>query len=422
MLDKGVRWRIGNGSSIKIWSDAWLGGEGSGRIYSPPSKLPIEASVRELLDPSSKCWKKEVLRETFLPIDVDRILSVPISLEDKEDERVWMGNKDDIFKVKDAYRIAHSSQSFASSSIGPDPVWKKLWKLNIPLKAKIFLWRAVWNIIPHNENLKKKRILDTSDCSRCGDHESSLHAFRDCSWARSLWKLAPASLRKQEALSIRDWISDVILYASSSEADFFATLLWQMWYSRNEYCFEHIQTSPEACFQRSKETLHDYHRWNGFSHQDKSHREVSKWCKPRRGDIKINFDAALNCSQKCTGLGVVARDGEGNILLSAARTVAAKSEAELAEIEAAGWAVRLAVEYDWDNIPIEGDARLVIEALNQNRARGFYAQTLINNIRFMSSAISSISFSFCFRESNEVAHRLAHWASRRNCNSVWTRS
>ncbi|CAO2836998.1 unnamed protein product [Amaranthus hypochondriacus] len=249
-----------------------------------------------------------------------------------------------------------------------------------------------------------------------------MHVFRDYGWAGNLWKLAPATLRRKEGLSIRDWISDIILNSSPLEADLFATLLWQMWYSRNEYCFEHLHISPDVCLQRSKDILNDYHRWNGFSHKDKPHREATRWCKPHRGCIKVNFDAALNCSQDSSGLGVVARDGDGQILLSAARTVAASTEAELAELEAAAWVVQLAVEQGWDNVIVEGDARLVIEALNQERARGFYAQTLVNNIRFMASNLSSIVFSFCFRESNEIANRLAHWASKSNCNSVWIRS
>lgn len=96
-----------------------------------------------------------------------------------------------MFKVKDAYKIARKDIEYASGSQGADPMWKKLWMMNIPPKAKMFLWRAIWDIIPHSGNLHKKGILETPKCPRCGNYESSLHVFRDCSWVRKFWSLAP---------------------------------------------------------------------------------------------------------------------------------------------------------------------------------------------------------------------------------------
>lgn len=92
MLDRSVRWRIGNGKSIRLWKDAWLGGNGLGKIISPPSRLPPDASVNELIDPVQRCLKLTTLQENFIPIDIDRILVIPLSNAPKEDERVWHGN------------------------------------------------------------------------------------------------------------------------------------------------------------------------------------------------------------------------------------------------------------------------------------------------------------------------------------------
>lgn len=57
-------------------------------------------------------------------------------------------------------------------------------------------------------------------------------------------------------------------------------------------------SSPEVCFKREKDTLSDYQRWNDLKqNQKKPHREKTKWSKPNKGCIKLNFDASLNSQQ-----------------------------------------------------------------------------------------------------------------------------
>lgn len=96
---------IGNGLFTKIWKDAWLGGEGSGKIITPPSFLSSEAYVCDLIDSGRNCWKKDMITSNFL-------------LKNADDERVWIGNTDGSFRVKDAYRIARKLEDYASCSMG----------------------------------------------------------------------------------------------------------------------------------------------------------------------------------------------------------------------------------------------------------------------------------------------------------------
>ncbi|MCI24538.1 F-box protein, partial [Trifolium medium] len=35
VLDKGARWRVGNGASIKIWKDKWLPNQAGFKVWSP---------------------------------------------------------------------------------------------------------------------------------------------------------------------------------------------------------------------------------------------------------------------------------------------------------------------------------------------------------------------------------------------------
>lgn len=133
----------------------------------------------------------------------------------------------------------------------------------------------------------------------------------------------------------------------------------------------------------------------------------------------MNFDAATDQATGWYGIGVVARDAHGCVLLTAAKRLRPLVSAEAAEIMAADWAVSLAKENPWSLVVIEGDAALVIEALKGVRKRGLHAQVLIENVRRKVVGRNNLSFDFCYREGNMVAHKVANWALLNNCISVW---
>lgn len=118
-------------------------------------------------------------------------------------------------------------------------------------------------------------------------------------------------------------------------------------------------------------------------------RATDKWSRLGKGCVKLNFDVATNPRQYGYGIGVVARDSNGCVLLAAAKFQHPLIEAELAEIKAAEWAVNLAKSQGWRDITIEGDAALVIEALKKTKKRGLHAQVLIDNICLNLSDLNS---------------------------------
>lgn len=45
MLERGARWRIGDGNHVNLWSDAWLGGKETCKIFTPRRILDNEATM-----------------------------------------------------------------------------------------------------------------------------------------------------------------------------------------------------------------------------------------------------------------------------------------------------------------------------------------------------------------------------------------
>uniref|UniRef100_A0A2N9G189 CCHC-type domain-containing protein n=1 Tax=Fagus sylvatica TaxID=28930 RepID=A0A2N9G189_FAGSY len=69
VLNSGLRWRVGTGSKIRIWKDAWLPGSTSNRVVSPPRVLDENATVDSFINWDSMCWNLDLIRQLFL-VDV----------------------------------------------------------------------------------------------------------------------------------------------------------------------------------------------------------------------------------------------------------------------------------------------------------------------------------------------------------------
>ncbi|KAL2921592.1 Polyribonucleotide nucleotidyltransferase [Bienertia sinuspersici] len=123
LLEKGVRWRVGNWESIKIWKDRWLN-EGSGKFISPNIVFEQDAKVALLIDKDRGCWRDDVLEGIFLPLDVKRIRDTIILSRWPADIRCWEGSKDRVFRVRDAYSLAIMEDQ-PSSSNGINPIWSR---------------------------------------------------------------------------------------------------------------------------------------------------------------------------------------------------------------------------------------------------------------------------------------------------------
>lgn len=65
LLERGMRWRVGDGKTIKIYNDRWIPRPTDFKILSPPN-LGVNATVDSLVSPTGG-WNMELIRNNFLP-------------------------------------------------------------------------------------------------------------------------------------------------------------------------------------------------------------------------------------------------------------------------------------------------------------------------------------------------------------------
>jgi hypothetical protein len=107
-------------------------------------------------------------------------------IHDIEDELLWIGGDNSrSLTVKNTYLALLSTQGL--SRIGG---WRQVvWKWDIQLKIKLFIWLAAENKILTWDNLQQRGWEGPSRCQLCKqDTENINHLFIHCSFTKSVWE------------------------------------------------------------------------------------------------------------------------------------------------------------------------------------------------------------------------------------------
>ena len=184
----GAKWRIGDGTSTRIFKDNWLLDENGGRVFSSVSHLHENSTV----DLDTKWWNVNLIDQIFLPFEAQKIKSIPLCVTPQEDILFWPKSSNGLYSVKSGYNLLcdEDSRDMASSSDSDASknFWTRLWPLKVPKKVKSFLWRACTDSLPTLKNLLKRKVVSSSLCSLCqSETESILHALWNCEKIKSVW-------------------------------------------------------------------------------------------------------------------------------------------------------------------------------------------------------------------------------------------
>ena len=73
LLQRGMVWRVGDGSNIQVWDDPWLPCPPSFRVSQCSRTLWLDARVCDLIDAHSSDWRLDLLHTLFLSYEVQII-------------------------------------------------------------------------------------------------------------------------------------------------------------------------------------------------------------------------------------------------------------------------------------------------------------------------------------------------------------
>ena len=309
MLLQGVIRRIGNGRSTSIWEDNWIPKETAPRPITSLVQTPPER-VSDLLHPAMATWNEPLIRSVFLPFDAEAILKIPVCTRNTEDFWAWNPDRKGKFTVSSAYKLLVTTKlqreawlegrGGASSNSREEDAWSNLWKLKVPSKVRIFLWRLARHSIPTTDVLQRWNIATQSACPLCGCQDSWRHALLSCTMYRCVWALSDENIVSKMTASTepsaKNWLFE--LHESLDHASFSRMIvtLWVVWYARRKAIYESLFQNPHQTISFVDSYLQELHqaiacepRLQGQAAREQQRR----WIPPPPGSHKITMDRAL---------------------------------------------------------------------------------------------------------------------------------
>lgn len=135
--------------------------------------------------------------------------------------------------------------------------WKIIWKVQVPAKVQMFLWRLSKHSIPTNDVRAHRHMTDSSSCGMCGSPDSWRHSLLECTMSRCTWALVDEELVQNLATiaeaNTKQWL--FTLMDSLSHALFvkLAVTLWAIWAARQKAIHEGIFQSIHQQVHRRAE-------------------------------------------------------------------------------------------------------------------------------------------------------------------------
>ncbi|KAF7823975.1 putative ribonuclease H protein [Senna tora] len=288
VLKKGLRHSIGNGRTTGVWTDPLVPSKVP-KVLPRPNHIETEnEKVHELLAEDGTGWDEGELAARF-------------EEEQGEDRWIWEMDSKGAYYVKTGYRCV-MAEFWRQCDLGLDiddgatmRFWKRLWKLPITSKYKVFMWRSCLGIIPAIEALEHRGMNINEQCGMCNNEpEGVFHALVDCPDLQILWVMAKYdySSRVYHA-NILEWLAVEEVEWSDEQLASLAVAIYLVWERRNKKKFASEVIHAEELSQRVERVMDELQTVTFTEDRSKSEPISFEWEKPEYPYTKLNIDAPV---------------------------------------------------------------------------------------------------------------------------------
>jgi len=194
------------------------------------------------MEPNGVSWNWNVINGLFHNHDREAIAKMVLLNREGEDKRIWKFSQQGHYTVKSAYRYAMETLVDNEEYRIPGE-WNIIWKMKLPQRVKVFLWRALRGVLPTRMRLQDKGVPCTDSCPHCEtNYENDWHVFIGCEEAKKVWQAAGLWGKIEEvagsATSFADCIFSLLCRLTSNMRNDMAMMLWCLWCRRNDKVWE----------------------------------------------------------------------------------------------------------------------------------------------------------------------------------------
>lgn len=179
---------IGDGSSVKFWTDPWLQGNAIAdlapylfRVVSRGRRKVC--TVAEALTNNS--WLRDIRGALTTQVIVDyvriRALVERVHLQPSPDTYVWKWHPSGIYTAQSAYNALFLAEEAVAGA-------RELWKTRAPNKCRFFLWLVMHGRCWTSERLHRHGLREDASCTFCDQVAEHLdHLFLQCAYSKEVW-------------------------------------------------------------------------------------------------------------------------------------------------------------------------------------------------------------------------------------------
>ncbi|KAL8533383.1 hypothetical protein ACS0TY_009679 [Phlomoides rotata] len=151
LVRMGCRWKIGDGTTIRVWGMPWLNRDSDFFVRTPMLPGWEAVLVSDLFVPGTRVWNMELINWIFTEEDRDVILKTTPGMGDAGDRLIWHYTRNGVYSVKSAYSLG--MQLVGEGNEAGHAAWKIIWKIKCNPRAKHCLWRFARGFVHVNTRL-----------------------------------------------------------------------------------------------------------------------------------------------------------------------------------------------------------------------------------------------------------------------------
>ncbi|GLT60633.1 hypothetical protein SLA2020_333910 [Shorea laevis] len=434
VLKLGLRY-IGNGQNVFLWGHKWIPTKQGFQVSTPQPQHGYNVRVCNLLTPTFG-WDVQKLNLLLCPEDVKAIVQVPAG--PSPDRLIWHFTRNGEFTIRSAYQLARKNGfglfPLTNFQVSLFPSFlKSIWKLGVPPKIKIFMWKVLTNALPVKANLFHKGIVESPVCGLCGgDDESITHMLFTCQYAARTWFASRLAFRPtiSSISEMVNWWSFVSSQWDKHIPNIMeetACLFWYIWKNRNLGIFQGRTMQPQMVVQKAMFLAVEFCRVNGkdplippvLQRRDGLEDKLQRWSPPPEDVVKCNTDAAVDVNNGVAGLAVVCRNSRGILVdgLAFKQSVSSVLMAETLAVRAAvGWAARNGLK----DIIFESDSKELMQVVNKKVHLPWQIEPLVLSVWELCKSFSFCEFNYVRRKANSAADWVAKQCLKNSCPLYWT--
>ncbi|XP_031090878.1 uncharacterized protein LOC115995871 [Ipomoea triloba] len=373
--------------------------------------------VSGLIDPETRTWDVSILQDLFIATDVNRILKVPVTLHYK-DSWYWPNETRGCYTVKEGYRRIMGEVEVQP---GIYDKWLHLWKIRCPSKWKLFLWKALSNVLPTTTNLITKRVELDPTCSMCGlMHETTMHSLLMCDYAKFVWHETSLQLPIVVGDNFAAWFGDAVSKLTNDNLFIVIAVLYHLWRARNLAVWEKKLPRPSTVWKMAESAAIAWRRVHTPASSDQLVSQQSSQSVAANSHVNAHpsqfsgvamhcqFDASFNPHSKAASVGAVLMTHDGGFLAAFASRLPACFSPLMAESLACKEALSWLKGRGLDSVHIFTDCSTLRSLLTSTHVDiYYYVGFSVEASKSIMSSFHSCSVHYIPRAANTRAHTLA---------------